>query len=147
MEGDLGLGNETPLPLRAFFLRVSPSYGLERFKLDNYAFHPFLIPLILLVPRREGRLIPSPVAPPICIRQAAKMGEKLSGKERRGEKIVVCGGGGQTGRDQIDNCTHSHPLSPRLINSLSSLMCQSIHRPVCRRRPRSAPVPDGKGEL
>ena len=49
MERDLGLGNETPLPLPAFFLLVSPSYGLERFKLDNYAFHPFLIPLILLV--------------------------------------------------------------------------------------------------
>ena len=86
-------------------------------------------------PWRGGRLIPSPVAPPICIRQAAKMGEKLSGKERGGEKIVVLGGGGQTGRDQINNCTHSHPLSPRLINSLSSLMCQSIHRPVCRRPP------------
>ena len=88
-------------------------------------------------PWRGGRLIPSPVAPPICIRQAAKMGEKLSGKERGGEKIVVLGGAWQTGRDQINNCTHSHPLSPRLINSLSSLMCQSIHRPVCRRRPRS----------
>ena len=49
MEGDLGLGNETLSLSLLFFLQVFPSYGLERFKLDNYAFHPFLIPLILLV--------------------------------------------------------------------------------------------------